>query len=204
MVASPAPARSTTNPRMVIVEWTRAFIDRAIERPDRVEISKIVEGAMQRFGTDQDFMMNLAIMNVREIVNAAVRETVAETRGPSRRVIVRDTIVTPQEQVAQAAVLQQALALRWGRFLEWTGTEHVRLPKMTRLELLSAAAIRRERAERELIYAEFFESLAAQLPDDTTPVEAAIPYDRIEQEYVAARAKYGREGGDGGATPVTA
>jgi hypothetical protein len=190
MVANPTPAvrrSGTTNPRNVIVEYTRAIIDRAIERPDRVSVSEIVEQALERFGSDQAFMMNLALMNVREIVNAAVRETIAETRGPSRRVIVRDTIVMPQEQLAETSALMQSLALRWGRFREWNGQVHVLLPKMTRIDLLAAAEIRRERAERELAYAILFERLAARLPNDTVRVEEVVKFDEIEHEYAVAK-----------------
>lgn len=202
MVADPIH-RGATNPRNVIVEFTRAIIDRAIERPDRVSVSEIVEQVLERFRTDQQFMLNLAVMNVREIVQAAVRETVAETRRPGsfmRLAVVRDQIVTEQEQLAQAPQLAQALALRWGRFREWNGTVHVLLPRMTRIDLLEAARIRRERADREYAYSLFFERLAARLPDDTTTVDAVVPFDQIEAEYQAAQAAVRGGGDDDGAT----
>jgi hypothetical protein len=203
MVANPAPAlRSTTNPRNVIVEYTRAVIDRVIEQPERVSISEITDDVLKKFANDQAFMTSLAIMNVREIVNAAVRETIAETRGPARRVIVRDTIVTPQEQLAETPALMQALALRWGRFREWNGAVHVLLPKMTRIDLLAAASIRRERAERELAYAVFFERLAARLPDDQMKLEEVVTLAVIDQEYAAARQEI-EQGGNGQVAPDT-
>lgn len=203
MVANPAPMRSATNPRNLVVEFTRAIIDRIIERPERVSVSEIVDQVFERFGKDQAFMTSLAVMNLREIVQAAVRETIAETRGPSRRVLVRDQIVTEQEMLAQAPQLMQALALRWGRFREWNGTVHVLLPKMNRLDLLEAARIRRERADRELAYSLFFERLAAKLPDDTTTLDAVVDYQEIEAEYAAVQAEFTKGGDDaaGGAVP---
>lgn len=206
MAVSPIRAtRGGTNPRNVVVEYTRSIIDRAIERPDRVSISEIVNEVLEKFGQDQTFMLNLAMMNVREIVNAAVRETVAETRkaGPfgSRPVISGDTIMTEQEMLSRAPQLMQALALRWGRFREWDGSNQILLMKMTRVELLAAARIRRERAQHELEYAYLFERLAARLPDDTTPVEAVIPPSVIQDEYEAAQQQAGTEVGP---TPVAA
>jgi hypothetical protein len=195
MAASPQPPnprRGTTNPRITIVEFTRSLVDRAIGRPDRVRIADIREEVERRFMGDQQFVYNLAMMNVSEITNAAIREAIAETRGPTKRVIVRDFITTPADMVAQTPHLMTALALRWGRFLEWDGTIHIRLTAMTRGDLLRAATIRRERANRELAYAEFFENLAAKLPDDTTTVGVAIPFEQIEQSFVAAQEKYGR------------
>jgi hypothetical protein len=195
MVASPQPPnprRGTTNPRTTIVEFTRSLVDRAIGRPDRVRIADIREEVERRFMGDQQFVYNLAMMNVGEIVNAAIREAIAETRGSTKRVIVRDFITTPQEMIRDTPHLMTALALRWGRFLEWDGTIHIRLTAMTRSDLLRAAAIRRERAHRELAYADFFEDLAAKLPDDTTTVGVAIPFEQIEQAFVVAQEKYGR------------
>jgi hypothetical protein len=191
MTANPNPSRGSANPRTTIVEYTRAIIDRVVERPERVKISEIVDAVLDRFGSDQGFMLALAVQNTREIVQAAVREAVAETRGPSKRVIVRDTILTPGEMLAQTTQMVQTLALRWGRFREWNGEVHVLLPKMTKPDLLAAARIRRERAERELAYSVFFERLAARLPDDQTPVDAVISYQEIEAEYAAVQAEIG-------------
>lgn len=200
MVANPSqPRRGTTNPRNVVVEYTRAIVDRAIERPDRVSISEITDQVFQRFGNDRDFLLNLAMMNVREIVNAAVRETVADTRRSSpfgsRRVIVGDQLMTEQEHLAQAPAMLQALALRWGRFREWNGSHQVLLVKMTRVDLLEAARIRRERSQTELKYAIFLEALARKLPDDTTPVESVVATDEIEAEYQAAEKQAEQEVG---------
>jgi hypothetical protein len=191
-MASPLPIRSATNPRTVIVEYTKSLVDRAIGRPDRIALSDILQDVEARFLSDQNFVLNLAIMNVKEIAQAAIREAVAETRGPSRRVIVRNFITTPADMVAQTPHLMAALSLRWGRFMEWDGTVHIRLTSMTRADLLKAAAIRRERAVRELAYADFFVALANQLPDDTTTVGVAIPVAEIERIYVAIQEQHGR------------
>lgn len=181
------PIRSTTNPRTTIVEFTRQLVDRVVEAPDRVSVTDILEQVQRKFLEDQGFMMSLAVMNVREIASAAIREAIAETRGPARRVIVRDIITTPLDQVRESRELMTTLALRWGRFREWNGVVHVRLPAMTRPDLLAAAAIRRERAERELAYAAFFEKLAERLEDDDTTVGEALGWEEIEQAYALAR-----------------
>jgi hypothetical protein len=192
MASAPKPVRTTiSNPRNTVIEFTRAIIDRVVDRPDRVAISEIVEQVERRLLSDQQFAMSLAIQNTREIVRAAVREAIAETRGPSRKVIVRDFITTPQDMLAQSPALMAALALRWGRFLEWDGTQHLRLTAMRRPDLLRAAAIRRERAEQELMRAELWEALAAKLPDDETTVEQGIPFEVIEQENLRIQQKYG-------------
>lgn len=188
----PLPIRSATNPRTVIVEYTKSLVDRAIGRPDRIALSDILQDVEARFLSDQNFVLNLAIMNVKEIAQAAIREAVAETRGPSRRVIVRNFITTPADMVAQTPHLMAALSLRWGRFMEWDGTVHIRLTSMTRADLLKAAAIRRERAVRELAYADFFVALANQLPDDTTTVGVAIPIEKIEEIFVRVQEQHGR------------
>lgn len=206
MAVSPMPrGRGTTNPRNVVVEYTRSIVDRAIERPDRVSISEIVDQVMEKFGTDQTFLMNLAMMNVRELVQAAVRETVADTRRASpfgqRRVIVGDHVLSEQEHLAQAPALMQALAIRWGRFREWDGQHQILLVKMNRPELLTAARIRRERAQHELEYAILLERLAAKLPDDTTLVEVIFPPDQIEVEYIAAQEQAQKEVGAEDVTP---
>jgi DNA-binding PucR family transcriptional regulator len=180
------PIRNATNPRTLVIEYTRQLVDRVVDNPERVAISEILEQVEKKFLVDQAFAMSLAIMNVREIARAAIREAVAETRGPARRVIVRDAITTPLEQVRESQQLMSALALRWGRFREWNGTVHVKLTAMTRQDLLAAAAIRRERATREMRYAIFWERLAARLPDDETTVGAAIPYEEIERAYAQA------------------
>jgi len=175
------------------VEFTRSLVDRAIGRPDRVAISEIQEEVNRRFMGDQQFVFDLARMNVAEIVNAAIREAIAETRGSSRaRVIVRDFITTPAEMVADSKHLMETLSLRWGRFLEWDGRVHVRLVAMKRQDLLNAAKIRRDRAMREIAYAEFFETLAARLPDDDATVGAEIPVNVIEEIFVTVQDKYGR------------
>ena len=200
MVVNPSGRsyRSTTNPRNVIIEFTRSIIDRVIERPDRVSIPEITQQALDRFGSDQTFMMNLAIMNVREIVQAAVREAIAETRrGPNPMRIVRDVIVTEQEHLSQGPALMQALALRWGRFREWNGTVHVLLPKMTKPDLLQAAKIRRTRANHELAYAIFEERLAARLPDDTTLLEDVVSYAEMDILYAQAQEDVRGGGNDG-------
>lgn len=175
----------------MIVEFTRQIVDRAVDNPERVAISDILAQVEEKFLGDQSFMMSLAIMNVREIARAAIREGVAETRGPARRVIVRDVITTPMEQIRESTQLMAALALRWGRFREWNGVTHVKLPAMTRIDLRAAAAIRRERADRELAYARFFDSLADRLPDDDVRVSDVIPYEEIERYYALARQSVG-------------
>lgn len=180
------PIRSTTNPRTLVVEFTRQLVDRAVDNPERVAISDIVEQVEKKFLTDPAFMHSLAIMNIREIVQAAVREGIASTRGPARKVIVRNVITTPDDQIRESTALMAALALRWGRFREWNGTVHVKLPAMTRQDLLAAAAIRQERAQREMRYAIFFKRLADKLPDDDARVSDVIPYEVIEREYALA------------------
>jgi hypothetical protein len=185
------PLRTTTNPRTMIVEYTRQLVDRAVERPDRVSVAEIMTRVEDKFLSDTGFMQSLALMNVREVAQAAIREGVASTRGPARRVIVRDIITTPLDQVRESKQLMASLALRWGRFREWNGVQHVVLPAMKRPDLLAAAAIRRERAARELAYAIFWESLASRLPDDDVTVGERIPYEEIELAYATARQQAG-------------
>jgi hypothetical protein len=185
------PIRGTTNPRTLVVEFTRQLVDRAVDNPERVAISDIVAEVEKKFMGDQSFVTSLALMNVREVVQAAVREGVAETRGPARRVIVRNAITTPLEQVRESQQLMAALALRWGRFREWNGFVHIKLPAMTRQDLLAAASIRRERATREMAYAIFFERLAEKLPDDDKRLSEVVSYEEIERTYAEARQEMG-------------
>lgn len=192
MAANPTRALRTTNPRNVIIEYTRSIIDRVVARPDRVAISDIMDQVRTKFLSDRDFMLSLAIMNVEEITRAAIGEAIAETRGPSRRVIVRDFVTTPADMVAQTPALMAQLALRWGRFLEWNGQVHVRLTAMTKVDLLAAAEIREERAAREAAYADFFRRLAAKLPDNDAAVADHIPLEQIEEIWVAVQRKHGR------------
>jgi len=187
------PIRSTTNPRTMIVEYTRQVVDRVVDNPERVAISEILSDVEKKFLTDQAFALSLARMNILEIARAAIREAIAETRGPSRRVIVRDIITTPLDQIRESKELMSALALRWGRFREWNGTVHVKLPSMTRQDLLAAAAIRRERASREMSYALMFERLAERLPDDDTKLSEVVGFEEIERAYAQARQDAGAD-----------
>lgn len=140
-------------PRAQIARFVRA----KIASEERIEIADLVEMVIGHFGHDQLFVDTLLREQLSPIVYTIAQNVVAQTRSGT---ILVGTTLTTASAARQAAATSRP---RWQMWLEHTGRQHVRLPEMTREELLSAAQQREQRADREMSIATLWRALAFNL-----------------------------------------
>ncbi len=134
-----------------------SFVRETIEGEDRVEMGDLVETAIGKFQQDPAWVNAFLREQLYSIVYGIAQNVVARTR--SGAVIVGSAIVSQ----SGARAIATAPRPRWQSWLEHDGSGYVRLPEMTREQLLAAADQREGRAQREASIAAFWRVLADHL-----------------------------------------
>lgn len=148
-------------PQALLRAWISEW---AMDRPSFTN-EEIRAAALIRFADDEDFLQALFENALPQMVTDAARQVFAKDRRH---------IVTASGVVSRASIAERAIStdgwLRWNGGREFAGALHVRLPDMTKPQLLEAATARRARASGELLQAAFLEAVAARMPDDGSRV----------------------------------
>jgi hypothetical protein len=145
-----------TGQRM-ITRWVYARLTaEALAATDEINVPALADEGAKHFLEDEAFLDGPIQDLIRSWVYTAVAQRVAKTRGIVR---LGDTVTTVEG--AKRAV--RAKSNRLWRLFEHVSNKHVRLPEMTREDLLAAAIERRKRGSAEYFYADLWETLAEKL-----------------------------------------
>lgn len=166
-----------SEPRAVqrIDDWIKNEIDGAAS----VVLPDIARRGRDAFLADTAYLQVLFADQLEDLVYRRAQRVFGRTRqGP---VLLGDEVVDEEEFRRRSG----RLATKWANWLEHTGSEHVLLTAMTRVQLLAAAQEREGRAEAEARRAVFLRALAAELPGLTT-VGEVFSTAQIERAWIAA------------------
>jgi hypothetical protein len=141
--------------KRTIATWVRQWFRDATSDPaEEVKLGDIADEAVDHFLADQKFLHGPIADLIRMAAYDAAQRIVANTRN---LVALGDTVVS-REQAAR-----RAKASAFWTWMEHVGNRHIRLPEMTREDLLTAAQERRLRGQREMGLADLWESIADKL-----------------------------------------
>lgn len=145
--------------RGIIFEWAVTEINGS----DEISIATLTDDAFGHFKADRPFIDQFIEEHLRDMIYQLVRKAVMETRQTYQvgGVIVGKGVEDKSVQVKPS---------KWSKWLEFDGENHVRLPAMTKPQLLSAASLRRDTAQVQLDRAELLERLAKRLKNNTERV----------------------------------
>lgn len=147
------------NSRVALRQWIKG----QVETGDEFRMPDIAKAAVAEFEGDDEFCRQFVRDHLYSVAYDAVQMTVALTRGKGFK-RVGDLLVN-QQGIEER---RKQLRSRWASWLEHSRGRTIRLPQMTRLDLIEAARERRGRAAEEVNRARFLEELAAKLEDGQT------------------------------------
>ncbi len=158
----PSKGTAPTTQKSVRSE-VRAWIRAALDGEDAIELPFLTEQACTHFAKQPKVVERYFQENFRQMVYSEAQSVVATTRtATSTHIQLGDELVTREE------LTKRAKKSRWSSWMEHVGERHIRLPKMTRDDLLKAAGERRQRASIDISRAMLMERLAEQLEDGET------------------------------------
>jgi hypothetical protein len=169
----------------------RQWVQDAIDGVDGVDLAKLSNDAVDHFMADEDFVRRELGGVLRPLVYEIARNVLKATRQEAVVNLGQDEIVTREEHKRRS----NQLAKRFIRWMEHAGEDgHVRLMKMRKKQLLTAANERRKRGETELKIAAFEEQVARGLSSDTEVVEERYSAEDLEGIWEQIEAKGANNG----------
>lgn len=151
--AAAAPANSST--------LIRAWMRRRLADADDVAFDALMAELVAHLIADADYLAALVAETVAPIARAVALETVAAS---ATHVSFADAVVRKGAPL-RARVAADARRSKWQSWLESVNGRAVRLPDMTKTDLLAAAASRRASGEANLRLAALWEAIAARMDD---------------------------------------
>lgn len=130
-----------------------------------------------------ELLASMKPAELRELATEHVRSVAFDlARGEasrSRRAVRKKS---EEEPVNNHIILKPVTQRRWGDWLEWNGSVHIRFMEMTREDMEAAAKIRLERGTREAHMSEFERMIAARLMPGQR-VRDVFSEEQIQQIY---------------------
>ncbi len=159
------------SPTSILYAWIKAEIEADMEHDGAVDLKAITDRAATEFSQNRDVSHALFREGLRRLTLQIGQNVLANTRG----FIAGDKLLTT------AGLERKARELRgtWASWVEHVGGRYIRLPDMTRSDLLIAADERRTRSEHDGALAALWSALAAELKDGET-VEQHFTDEQIE------------------------
>ena len=148
-------ATTTTSTRAQLRGWVRE----RIAGHETVRITELKNTAIVELAGNRRFVRSMMEETMPALLAEVCREVVAETRGSL--VQLGDVVVSEAEFEKRVA----RRASRWERWLEHSGTAHIQVMQMRKLDLLRAADERESLAEANARVAVLWRELASHLDD---------------------------------------
>lgn len=152
------------------------WLEAAIADRDTVHLPTLTDEAVAAFQGNEEFLARWLRETFRPVVYELAQRVVSQSRG--QRIYLSGTDSVSDRKAVRGAI---KAAAKWQRWLEHTGSGHVRLMVMNRPQLLEAAAERERRGATEYLLAHLFRALALRLPNDTAPLEEVLTPEDIEE-----------------------